>query len=406
MRVLDALFGRNEQRAISYQDFWGRGADLAGKTTVAGENITDRRALCLSAVYGSIRILAEGVSKLPARTTRGTGPNAEQVAQPPAWLDMPSPLVKHIGIGEVIDQIMVSLLLRGNAYVLTPRDSRGFITELQVLNPDQVQPYIPERGPRRVFFRVAGDPNYDQDDIAMAVGLSRPGEIIGMSPIDHAAETIGLGLAATEFGAAFFGNGANPSGLIELDQQLSPEGEDMLRSSWKKLHSGKRAGGVAVLTEGAKFRQLSVTPENAQFLETRGFQVADIARFFGVPPHLLQDASGSTSWGSGLAEQSVNYVTHALRPWVERIEAMLTRMARSERPGVQGQRRIHITLSMDHLLRGDFATRMDTVVAGVMNGLLTPDEGRLMVDNLPPLPDGAGGTARFPLNTAPQGEAQ
>ena len=397
MRFADALFGRIEHRGVdaslSYQHIWGRALDLRGAGTVAGETITDRRALCLSAVYGSIRILAEGVSKLPIRAAIGTGSMAEP-APLPTWITDPSPTVTHLTMGEILDQVMVSMLLRGNAYVATNRDQFGQIDSLQVLDPDVVEPYLPQNGPRVLRFRVNGKPGFTQNDISMVIGMSRPGAITGMSPIDHAAETIGLGLAATEFGAAFFGNGANPSGLIELEDPLSEEGEEMLRQSWRKLHAGKRAGGVAVLTEGAKFKTLSITPDNAQFLETRGFQVADIARFFGVPPHLLADASGSTSWGSGLAEQSTNYVTHALRPWVERIESLLTRMARSERPEMQ----LDLSLSMDHLLRGDFATRMDTYGKALMNGIYNLDEVRRF-EGLPPIPDGVGQAHRVPLNT-------
>ncbi len=406
MKLLDAFFGRAETRgvdeSISFQDVFGIGLDLVGSSTTAGINVTDDRALCLSAVYGSVRIISEGVSKLPISAKMGAGNSAASMALPP-WIEIPSVGVDYLGTGEVIDQLLVSLLLRGNAHVFTTRDDAGVIQEVQVLDPETVEPYLVKG--RRLLYRVDGKPGFTPTQISTVIGLSRPGSIKGMSPIDFGAPTIGLGLAAQQFGSAFFGNGANPSGVIEIEEEMSENGAALLRESFRRLHSGKKAGGVAVLSEGAKFKTISISPEQAQFLATREFQVSDIARIFGVPPHLLQDATGSTSWGSGLAEQSVNYVTHTLRPWVERIEALLTRMVRSERPGMTGDEQISIHMSMEHLLRGDYSSRIDTYSKGLLNGIYNLDEIRAF-EGLGPLPDGAGQAHRVPLNTAPINEEE
>lgn len=403
MGFLQRVLGTGEVRGVdapvNFPDVWGRALESTLIGTTSGVSVNDDKALTLSAVYGSVRILSEGISKLPVRVTRGKGPDAQPVVQMPGWLEVPAPDRPHIGLGEVLDQVMVSLLLRGNAYLLTPRTESGLITQLHVLNPDDVEPML--RGGRLVF-KVEGERQFlTPADVSMVTGLMRPGEICGMSPIDYARETIGLGIAAQQFGGSFFGNGATTSGVLEAPGELSVAGAKLLKNTWEAAHQGsKRAHKVAILTEGLQYKPISVTPEQAQFLDTRRFQVADVARIFGVPPHLLQDASGSTSWGSGLAEQSVNYVTHSLRPWAERINAMLTRMLRSERATVTGQRRPYVTLSLDHLTRGDFATRIATYGSGLDRGIWNLDEVREM-EGLPAIPDGSGQQHRVPLNTGP-----
>lgn len=395
MSVLQRFLGADtEARAVTFQDVFGAGLDLVGNRSAAGINVTEDRALTLTAVYGSVRILSEGVSKLIIEATRGLGSSATPVDLP-EWVERPSVALPHLGMGEILDQVMMSLLLRGNAYILTPRDESGRIQELIVLDPSTLDPVV-EGASRRLSFKLhSSGRRLSTDDVTMVVGLSRPGQIKGIAPLDFARETIGLGLAAQEYGATFFRDGAQTSGLIEVDGALSKEGAEALKRSWNSAHQGSgKANRVAVLTEGATFKPISVTPEQAQFLATRAFQVPDVARLYGVPPHLLQDASGSTSWGSGLAEQSTNYVVHSLRPWTSRIDAMLTRMARSELPpGTQRRRRLNLTLQIDHLTRGDFNSRINTYGAGLDRGVWNLDEVRAM-EGLPELPEGAGKTHR------------
>ena len=376
-RVL-GVTARDETRSVSFTDLWGKGLDVLGAKSASGIAVTPKNSMQLSAVFGSVRILTDGVSTLPVES--------DQVGELP-WLTQPSMSDPFLDMSDVLGQIMVSLLHAGNAFVATPRNPAGKIIELTVLDPAQVKKIAPERG--MVAFEVQGvGRRFTPFEIAHVPGMMLPGALIGIAPLDYARETVGLGLAAQKFGAGFFGNGANPSGLIEVDGPLSDEDAVRLRRRWKQLHSGSESQGVAVLTKGATFKQLTVSPEQAQFLATRQFQVPDIARFFGVPPHLLQDASGSTSWGSGLAEQTQNYVTHSLRPWVERVESFLTRLVRSDVPAAG-----RVSLSLDHLLRGDFNSRVANAVSAVGAGILTVDEGRQIVDpRLAPLGPGFGGT--------------
>ena len=394
-----ALFRKekNEERSVSYSDLWGR--DLSSTAaTASGKAVTAESAMTLSTVYGAVRILTDGVATLPISMTRGTGGDARPVARPPAWLDEPSETVRKI---DFMSQIMMSLLLSGNAYVATARDEQNKVRSMVVLDPASVTP-VATSG--RLMFRV-NEHVVGANEILHIRGLVKPGEILGLSPLAYASETIGLGLAAQEYGASFFGNGAVPAAIISAPGQLSREGVDILKNSWNNVHKGSsKSGKLAVLTEGAEFKALSVSPDEAQFLQTRAFQVADIARVFAVPPHLLQDASGSTSWGSGLAEQSQNYVTHSLRPWVERIEEAFTWLARSEAPAATPRQRLNVSMRMDHLLRGDYASRISTYGSALDRGIYNLDEVRAF-EGLTPLPDGLGQEHRVPLNTAPTADA-
>jgi HK97 family phage portal protein len=269
------------------------------------------------------------------------------------------------------------LLLDGNAYVATYRDATGTVVWMEVLDPKQVEP---QRVGAEVRYSVNGQPSVDRYDILHITGMMMPGDIKGISPITASRESIGLSIAATEFGAAFFGNGAIPGTVVEVPGQLSEQGVKQLKSAWNEKHQGSgNAHRLAVVTEGAKFSKITVDPDDAQFLQTRQFQVTDIARIYGVPPHLLADASGSTSWGSGLAEQNTMFVQQSLRPWVERIQQAFTWLARSEGrpPNVQ------VEMNLDGLLSGDMTAAANALGSLVRSGYDPTDACRAL--NIAPI---------------------
>ena len=340
-------------------------------TDPSATTVTDSSAMRLSAVYGCVRILSDSISSLPIQVTAGSQPGAPVVDLPP-WATNPAP---DVFWGELVGQIMTSLLLRGNAYVWVVRDG-STVLHLQTLHPDVIEPERMKNGKMRYTVDLStGRKVLRADEVMHLRGLTLPGEVKGLSPIEYAKTTIALGLDAQEFGEKFFRNGANPSGLIEVQGKLSDAGAKLLRNTWNDLHKGaKKTGGVAVLTEGAKFSPLSIPPDDAQFLETRAFQVADISRFYGVPPHLLSDASGSTSWGSGLAEQSTNFVVHSLRPWVTRLESGFSALASSEVAARNETR--SLTFDVESLMRGAWSTRMSSYALALQNGLLSVNEAR------------------------------
>ena len=208
-----------------------------------------------------------------------------------------------------------------------------------------------------------------------------PGEIKGLDPITHAAATMGTALAAQEYGSNFFANASLPPAYISVPGGLSEAGASIMRKAWERLHLGsENSGRVAVLTEGAEFRPLSLTPEQTQFIETKRFGIQDIARLMGTPPHLLADSSNSTSWGSGLAEQNTAFSKMTLTPWVQRLDWAFTWLLRSEGRLPNAFVRFHL----EGFERGSYSDRIDTYAAGLAAGIYTIDEIRGWED-LPPL---------------------
>lgn len=386
----------DEGRAQSASLFGVNLPGLLGNKSASGPKVTADSALQVSAVYGCVRILADAVSTLPRDTVKlPRGAQAPEPYRPrPTWLDHPNDEDDWI---DFVCQIVVSLLLDGNAYIAVSRSDTGSIFELLVLDPSLVDiERVPVGSRRKVLFQVNGDP-FTSTDILHIRGLIKPGEMKGLSPIAAARETIGLALAAQEYGGSFFSNGAVPGGIVEAENKVSDTGIRQLKRAWNEAHKGAgNASRLAVLTEGAKFTKISLSPDEAQFLETRKFQVPDIARIFGVPPHLLADASGSTSWGSGLAEQGQAFATLSLRPIVERLESRFSRLLYSE----GRSKTTSVSLDMDGLTRGAPEARIKSYSLGLQSGIYTLDEVRGW-EGLPEVPDGLGKVHRVQVNTAP-----
>lgn len=371
---------------LSFQDVWNRGLDFFADTQSAGVTVTPSTATQLTAVYGSWRILSEGVGQLPAAAYRDDRNGTPvRVAGQPDWLAKPNADCEW---PEFVGDTMVSLLGDGNAYIGTPRDDLGGVESLHVLDPKGFEPEL--RNGRVVYRRDASV--FTSDEVLHIPAMRRPGHLKGMSPIDVCRDAIGASLAAQSYGGNFFKNDGTPSVVVTVPGELSDEGLKHTKRAWREAHGGPgSAGSVAVLTEGAKFEAIAVTPEQAQFLESRRFGVAEIARIYGVPPHLLQDATNSTSWGSGLSEQTTNYVVHSLSPWVRRLEARFSRLMFGNS---------YLKFDVEGLLRGDHTTRWETHRANYQTGLVTLNEIRVM-ENRPPVP--GGDDFLMPLNMTTAG---
>ena len=390
------LGGRTESRSLSFQDIWGRGLDMTSARTASGESVTYDTALTLSAVYAAIRLLSDSVSTLSLDVMYRSNGSEQKFRPLPSWvLSMSTELRNH----EILGQVVTSLLLDGNAYLATLRDGTGRVLSLSVLDPTDITANLTtdEDGIQRLTFTSskAAGVTLTSRDITMVRGLMKPGQITGVSPITAAREFIGLGIATQRFGAAFFGNGATPGSVIEVPGQLSPEGAQALKTAWNDVHKGSGNGSrLAVLTESAKFSKISLSPEDSQFLETRQATVQDVARLYGVPPHLLADASGSTSWGSGLHEQNVAFSQYSLRPLVTRVEAALTSIMRSEGIAVAYAR-----FDLESMRRVT-ADRWTSYSTAIQTGVLSIDEVRAY-EGLAALPNDLGTKHYVPLNLAP-----
>jgi len=405
-----ALFGRGESPALEQARGWEPyDPDLysLGMTAASGERVTPHQALQVSAVFGCVRLLSETIATLPLSTfsTRG---GARREVPSPEWIDFPNAEPGGMGRIDILSQTVLSLLLNGNAF-LAVRWQGPNIVGLDVLDPTKIHVHMVQVEPNGVRRKVFEAYDIDDDgnevllgwftprDVLHIPGMMLPGEFVGCSPITYARESIGLALAAQKYGSKFFANGAMPGAVVEVPGTMSEEGLSRAREAWRAANSGvDNAHRVALLTEGAKFSKVAMSPDEAQFLETRQFQVPEIARIFGVPPHLISDATNSTSWGSGLAEQNIAFSMFSLRPWLERIESGLNRLLFAE----TADRKKFVKFNLDEIKRGAPKERMELWALGLMNGIYSIDEVRAAED-MPPLPDGLGESYRVPLNLSP-----
>lgn len=362
--------------------------------TPSGVPVTEETAFQLLAVAACVRILSTAVSGLPFDAVRMQGalrrtlePPPPIVADPFGGANSSAFPTQRQGFG----QLMVSLLLRGNGYgAVIERDRLLRPKRVRVLHPDRVKCSWDPKGSGSRVYAINRQP-VDAEDIVHLMGMAYPESPVGMSVLTYARNAIGLGLAAEEFGSKFFGSGAHMSGIIEVPGDLDKERARGLKESFSASHAGlQNSHAVGVLSGGAKWQPISVSPEDAQFLGTRAAQNLDIAMLFGVPPHMLGQVDRTTSWGKGIEEQVLGFLKFTLAPWLQIFEDGWSAML----PKPQVAR-----FNPDALLRTDTSGRYAVYTLARNAALMTPDEIRAL-ENLPPLPNGLGEDPYAPLNSA------
>jgi len=190
--------------------------------------------------------------------------------------------------------------------------------------------------------------------------------IVGYSPIQLARQAVSLGLATEEYGARFFGNDARPGGVLEHPGKLDDAAHKRLKTSWKEAHEGlERSHRVAILEEGMKFHEVGLPPGDSQFLQTREFQTTEIARLYRIPPHLIQQTERQTSWGTGIEQMNIGFVTYTLLPWITRWEQAIWRDVML--PG--DRQAVYVRFLTDALLRGDTQSRYQAYATARQWGL-------------------------------------
>ena len=360
--------------------------------TAAGKSVNERSAMQLTAVYACVRILAEGIAGLPLHLYKcGKNGSREKVVDHPLYFllhDEPNPEMTSFVFRETL---MTHLLLWGNAYAQIIRDGRGVVVALYPLMPDRMRVDRDENG--QIYYRYqlgtdeshldkAGTVDLSPKDVLHIPALGFDG-LVGYSPIAMARNSIGMAIACEDFGASFFRNGAAPSGVLEHPGVL--KNPEKLRVAWEAQYGGSRnSGRVAVLEEGMKFNPIAIPPEQAQFLETRKFQVDEIARIFHVPPHMIGDLERSTF--SNIEQQSLEFVKYTLNPWVCRWEQALTRSLLSPKE----KREYSIKFNVDGLLRGDYQSRMNGYAVGRQNGWMSANDIREL-ENMDKISEEQGG---------------
>lgn len=372
----------------------GSGYNFYFGGTSSGKCVNERTSLQITAVYTCIRVIAEAIAGLPLHLYKSKSEGKEKAKTHPLYSilhDEPNPEMTSFVFRETL---MGHLLLYGNAYAQIIRNGRGDVMGLYPLMPNKMQvdrasngeiyytyilgsgdsPEIKSNKTNVVYLR--------RSDVLHIPGLGYDG-IVGYSPIALAKNTIGMAIACEEYGAKFFANDASPSGILEHPGILNDP--EKLRKSWNEMFSGSgNSHKIAVLEEGLQFKNISVSPNEAQFLETRQFQLNEIARIFRVPPHMVGDLERSTF--SNIEEQSLEFVKYTLAPWISRWEQSLKKALLNE----SEKKDYFIQFNVDGLLRGDYQSRMNGYSIGIQNGFLSVNDVRSF-ENMDLLPDSSGG---------------
>ncbi len=374
---------------------------LGGEPTAPGVAVTPLSSLQSVAVFACNRILAESVSSLPLILHRRlAGGGRERGLNHSLYSilhDLPNPEMTSMELRETLQG---HLGLWGNAYAEIERDNGDRVKGLWPLRPDRVD--IQRVNGELVYFVTIGnelehDPEVEPlraRQVMHLRGLGYDG-IRGYNPIAQARQAVGLSLATEEFGARFFGNGARPGAVLEHPGKLSDKAYDRLLKSWNDRHEGlSRAHRMAILEEGVKLHEVGIPPEDAQFLETRKFQVTEIARLFRVPPHMLADLERATF--SNIEQQSLEFVIYTLTPWLVRWEQAIYRdlLSAAERKSYFAKHQVNA------LLRGDIKSRYEAYHIARQDGWMNGDDIREL-EELNPMPAGQGQIYLVPLNMVP-----
>ena len=389
MGNLSALFHsrdkpQNRTAGSAYTFFMG------GST--AGKAVNERSAMQMTAVYSCVRILSEAIAGLPLHLYIYTedGNKVKAVEHPLYQIlhDEPNPEMSSFVFRETL---MTHLLLWGNAYAQIIRNGKGEVISLYPLMPNKMTVdrdqggklyYSYQRSNEEAIQSKDSNVILKPSDVLHIPGLGFDG-LVGYSPIAMAKNAIGMAIACEEYGAKFFSNGASPGGVLEHPGTIKDP--QRIRDSWQSTFGGSgNANKIAVLEEGMKFTPIGIAPEQAQFLQTRKFQIDEIARIFRVPPHMVGDLDRSSF--SNIEQQSLEFVKYTLDPWVVRWEQSIARALLTP----EEKKKYFAKFNLDGLLRGDYQSRMQGYAIGRQNGWMSANDIREL-ENLDLIPDEEGG---------------
>lgn len=389
MGLFQSIFkARDKPKNLSGSSFlWG--------SSTAGKVVNEHTAMQMTAVYSCVRILAEAIAGLPLFVYKyGADGSKEKYLDHPLWRvlhDEPNPEMTSFVFRETM---MNHLLLSGNAYAQIIRNARGEVVALYPLMPNRMKVDRDNQG--RLYYRYTKNSDdapeigkskqteviLSPSDVLHVLGLGYDG-LVGYSPIAMAKNAVGLAMAAEEYGAKFFANGAAPSGVLEHPGTIKDP--ERIRQSWQSTFGGSsNSNKIAVLEEGLKYTPIAISPEQAQFLETRKFQINEIARIFRVPLHMLADLEKSSF--SNIEQQSLEFVKYTLDPWVVRWEQAMNRSLLMDSEKSQ----VFTKFNVDGLLRGDYASRMTGYATARQNGWMSANDIREL-ENLDRIPAELGG---------------
>lgn len=385
-------------RGISFQSIWGSGDSLEF-TTNAGVEIDEQTSMRIGAFYTCVLLISDTISTLPVDAYIRRDGNRVPYRPKPQWVNKPDIEISRI---DHYQQVLVSLLIDGNAFIRIYRDNRGEVVNLVAIEPQRV---TIRRNPqsKKIEYLISSQTNNGISSPAGVVPavdmlhikeLNRPGYLRGASRVQELKQQLGLSAALDEFAQRFFGQGATTQGVIEVPTNLTKEQAQDLKRSFYTPHSGVRnAHKVGVLFGGAQFKKTGVNPDEAQMIESRKLAIEEIARIFRVPPHMIGVTTpGAMSYAS-VEANAIQFVTHTLRPYVAKMEEAYSTLLPSE---------AFLKFNVDGLLRGDFTTRIQGYSVGLQSGFYSVNDVRRFED-LRPVE--SGDTYRVPLANIDLGAA-
>ena len=372
-----------------------------GTPTYTGKSVSQTSALQVSAVWACVNRLASDLATAPLFPYRRTG---TMLASGHFQRELATdhylyPLVTHRANPEQTawrfkHQMMTWLQLAGNAYAEIEINGRGQVTALWPWRPDRVKvSRDTSSGPLVYRYRMADGKvvAVDADRMLHLRGLSVDG-VMGLSPIDMHKQGVALSMAMEEHGARFFGNGGRPLGALMFPNKLTAVQLNETRENWNAVHGGlNNAHRTAILQEGMTYQEIGMNMVDAQYLEGQKFSVSQIARIFGVPPHLIQDLDRATN--NNIEHQGLEYISYGQGPWAANWTNEMAFALLSPREADS----IFLEFSFEHLLRGDMAAQAEFFSSTIQNGVLLPDECREKL-GYNPLPNGWGAVARWQMN--------
>ena len=368
-------------------------------TSGSGKSVTAQTAIQLSTVYACVRVISETVASLPLGVYEATDDGNLKAGDHPLYHllhDEPNSEMTSFVLREVM---LAHLLLYGNSYSQIIRSGKNTVVGLYPLLPDHMDVDRDSKGNLTYTYTTSDGRTVviKPQDILHIPGLGFDG-IIGYSPIALEKNAIGLGIASEEYGSKFFSNGARPSGILTHPNTV--KNPKAVRESWNSAYGGSsNSNRVAILEEGMTFTPLSIPNNEAQFLETRKFQVDEICRIFRVPPHLVGNLEHATF--SNIEHQSIDFAVHTIRPWLVRIEQSMNRALFTD----QEKGRFYVQFNIDGLMRGDYKSRMEGYAIARQNGWMSANDIRAL-ENQNPIPKEEGGDAylvngnMIPITTA------
>lgn len=362
-------FLKREDRAISFQTVWGSGADLE-LGSQSGTLINKQTAFEIVAFFSAVSLISDTISTLPVDAYIRIDGNRKPYRPKPAWIDQPD--VDIFTRAGHYQQVLVSLLVSGNAYVRVYRDRSGEVVNLVCLNPDKVD--VKRSGLGKKMFIVAGeDKPLDATEVMHLTDLLEPGALVGISRVEKLKDALGVASSLQSYAARFFGQGASTAGIIEYPGNLTPDQAKNLREGFDAAHRGfRKAHRTGILSGGATYKATTVPNDAAQFLESRRFAVEEIARVFNIPLSMM-GIPGTQSYAS-VEQNAIQFVTHTLRPYIEKLEGAYSRLLPNT---------AFMKFNIDGLLRGDFNSRVTAYASALQTGWMSVNDIRRLEDLSP-----------------------